>query len=58
MYAYLGRILNYDEVNIFQEQNLTTTTKFIRESMSYFREYVPTNSLLKEFIGGGTFDLH
>lgn len=30
--------------------------------LKYFRqipnEYVPTNSLLKEFIGGGTFDLH
>lgn len=44
MFAYLGRILNYDEVNIFQEQKLNTTKKFIRDSMSYFREYVPTNS--------------
>ena len=30
--------------------------------LKYFRpipnEYVPTNSLLKEFLGGGTFDLH
>ncbi|MBQ2937944.1 MAG: nucleoside kinase [Clostridia bacterium] len=30
--------------------------------LKYFRpisnEYIPTNSLLKEFLGGGTFDLH
>ena len=30
--------------------------------LKYFREiprdYVPNNSLLKEFLGGGTFDLH
>ena len=30
--------------------------------LKYFKEipkdYVPNNSLLKEFLGGGTFDLH
>ena len=38
-----------------EAQRLINMLKYFREIPN---EYVPNNSLLKEFIGGGTFDLH
>lgn len=38
-----------------EAQRLINMLKYFREIPN---EYVPTNSLLKEFLGGGTFDLH
>ena len=38
-----------------EAQRLIDMLKYFREIPN---EYVPNNSLLKEFIGGGTFDLH
>ncbi len=38
-----------------EAQRLINILKYFREIPS---EYVPNNSLLKEFLGGGTFDLH
>ena len=38
-----------------EAQRLINILKYFREIPN---EYVPNNSLLKEFIGGGTFDLH
>lgn len=38
-----------------EAQRLINILKYFREIPN---EYVPTNSLLKEFLGGGTFDLH
>ncbi len=38
-----------------EAQRLIHILKYFREIPN---EYVPTNSLLKEFLGGGTFDLH
>ena len=38
-----------------EAQRLINMLKYFRPIPS---EYVPTNSLLKEFLGGGTFDLH
>lgn len=38
-----------------EAQRLINMLKYFREIPS---EYVPNNSLLKEFLGGGTFDLH
>lgn len=39
MFSYLGKILNYDEINIFEEKSLDTIKKFIKNSMDYFEEY-------------------
>ena len=38
-----------------EAQRLINILKYFREIP---RDYVPNNSLLKEFLGGGTFDLH
>ena len=38
-----------------EAQRLINILKYFREIPN---EYVPNNSLLKEFLGGGTFDLH
>ena len=38
-----------------EAQRLMNILKYFREIPG---EYVPNNSLLKEFIGGGIFDLH
>ena len=38
-----------------EAQRLINILKYFREIPN---EIVPTNSLLKEFLGGGTFDLH
>lgn len=45
-----------DEYKEYAEaQKLIDILKYFREIP---RDYVPNNSLLKEFLGGGTFDLH
>ena len=38
-----------------EAQRLLNMLKYFKEIPN---EYVPTNSLLKEFLGGGTFNLH
>ena len=44
---------NYKEYA--EAQRLINILKYFRPISS---EYIPTNSLLKEFLGGGTFGLH
>ena len=44
-----------DNVEYAEAQRLINILKYFREIPA---EYVPDNSLLKEFIGGGTFGLH
>lgn len=44
-----------DNVEYAEAQRLINMLKYFREIP---REFVPDNSLLKEFIGGGTFGLH
>ena len=44
-----------DNVEYTEAQRLINILKYFREIPA---EYVPDNSLLKEFIGGGTFGLH
>lgn len=50
----LEEITNEDK-EYAEAQRLINILKYFREIPN---EYVPNNSLLKEFIGGGTFDLH
>mgnify|MGYP001490832862 FL=1 len=45
-----------DEYKEYAEaQRLINILKYFKEIP---KDYVPNNSLLKEFLGGGTFDLH
>ena len=44
-----------DDVEYAEAQRLINILKYFREIP---RDYVPNNSLLKEFLGGGVFDLH
>ena len=44
-----------DNKEYAEAQRLINILKYFREIP---RDYVPDNSLLKEFLGGGTFDLH
>ena len=44
-----------DDKEYAEAQRLINILKYFREIPN---DYVPNNSLLKEFIGGGTFDLH
>ena len=45
-----------DEYEEYAEaQRLISILKYFREIP---KDYVPNNSLLKEFLGGGTFGLH
>lgn len=44
-----------DDKEYAEAQRLLNILKYFREIPN---DYVPNNSLLKEFIGGGTFDLH
>ena len=50
----LQEITNEDK-EYAEAQRLINILKYFREIPN---DYVPNNSLLKEFIGGGTFDLH
>ena len=51
----LLREIKRDNVEYAEAQRLINILKYFREIPA---NYVPDNSLLKEFIGGGTFDLH
>ena len=47
--------IKQDDKEYAEAQRLINILKYFREIP---RDYVPDNSLLKEFLGGGTFDLH
>ena len=47
--------IKQDDKEYAEAQRLINILKYFREIPS---DYVPDNSLLKEFLGGGTFDLH
>ena len=44
--------INKDDVEFAEARRLKNILKYIKEIPE---EYVPTNSLLKEFLGGGNF---
>lgn len=44
-----------DDKEYAEARRLIDMLKYFKEIP---KEYVPNNSLLKEFLGGGTFDLH